>query len=310
MRSNTKKYLALLDVTEAKYYKRLLNVSKFVYSSFLYDLKNHGLDTAKANLRNVVPSEDLHKILEGIYSEAGLKGARLAYNELRATLKQEEKAGGFGRNARWIGSVLNYLKVHILEFAQSITETMKEDILAELSKVVQGEYTIDQVVEAIQNSKRPRARARVIARTEVVRAANVGHAAGAKEFPFEVNKKWVAAKDHRTRDSHRLVNNHVVDENGFFSVPLYKNGKPTGITEQMLYPGDAKASAANTINCRCRIVHEPKRDSQGNLIRRSTTSATVIPLRATPAQQLPLTGIAAIRKALSEAVFVGVKDSE
>jgi uncharacterized protein with gpF-like domain len=137
------------------------------------------------------------------------------------------------------------------------------------------------IVKNLQSTGLIEARANVIARTEIVRAANVGHSVAAKSFPYEVNKKWSAAKDHRVRHSHVFINGHMVDENDYFEVPVYKGDKKIG-TEPMLYPGDANASAGNTINCRCRVLYEAKRDTAGNLIMRNPAQAPVIPMRRVP----------------------------
>jgi hypothetical protein len=107
--------------------------------------------------------------------------------------------------------------------------------------------------------------------------------AGAREFPFEMSKKWNAAKDHRTRHSHVTVNGNQVDEEDYFKVPIYKGRAIIGYDE-MNAPGDPKASPQNTINCRCRITHIPKRDAQGNLIPRNANTARVIPLRSSNLQ--------------------------
>lgn len=299
-----KKYLALLKALEGKYYPQILNATNLVYSSFKRDLQTSGIDAARNNLQQLTASDSLLNIILDIYRDAGVKGARLTLTELRASIKGERKSLGFGQNAEWIQAVLNYLRFHALQFAQFITETIREDILKVLAKAVEEGWSVDRILDELDESGLPRARARVIVRTELVRAANVGHAEGAKAFPFEVNKKWIAGRDHRVRHSHRFVNNNLIDEYGYFDVPVYKGKTKIG-TEQMLYPGDAKASAANTINCRCRIVHEPKRDADGNLIRRSTTSATVIPMRRVTTE-IPAAGIAALKKALSKSVFIGV----
>ena len=306
-----KKYRIKFLAIESLYQKRFEKAIRFVYSSFLTDLKKHGLQVARSNLSNLLMDERIGNILSSLYNQAGLEGARWTYNELRVSAKEGMKAAFFGRNARWVQAVSNYLKINLFEFIAKITDTTKDDLLRLIQKGISEGWGIDKMVDEIESSEIPRARARVIARTEVVRAANVGHQIGAQSFPYEVNKKWSAAKDHRTRHSHRQVNNHVTDEDGTFRVPVYKGDKPTGQVDMMLAPGDPKAHPSNTINCRCRIIHEAKRDGKGQLIRRSTTSATVILLRTTsPVHTIPNIGIAAIRKALINAISVDVDKSE
>jgi uncharacterized protein with gpF-like domain len=211
-------------------------------------------------------------------------GAKMTAEELNAILrsvKKEQKAAGFGRNDEWIAAVINYLKIHMLGFVQDITNTMREDIIKILQRGIDENLTIPEIVANLRKTNLIEARATVIARTEIIRAANVGHSIAARSTPFEVNKKWNAANDSRTRHSHVFINQHMVDENDFFNVPIYEGDKKLG-TEQMLYPGDPNASAGNTINCRCRVTYLPKRDSAGNLVRRNTSQAPVVPMRQVP----------------------------
>jgi hypothetical protein len=281
--------------------------TKTIYQDFIKDLKEVGLDRAKTSLQQRTPPAILTKVIRIIYRRAALIGARMTYTDLQKRAKEEKKAFGFGRAQQWVAAVLDYLNLNLLEAVQGITETVRDDINRVLARVTEGEWTINQVVKALQTTTMPRARARVIARTELVTAMNFGHAEGAKSFPFEVNKKWIAGRDHRVRHSHRLINGNIVDENSTFEVAIYKNNKPTGATERMLQPGDPKATLANRVNCRCRIVHEPKLDANGNYIERQQNTAVVIPLRPPAGQVFPLQAVTAIRKALQEAVFVDVK---
>jgi hypothetical protein len=290
---------------EQQYTPKVRKVIKDLYSSFTSDLKAHGIEQAKSNLNQVAISPELLTTLTDMYSKAGVMGARLALSELKATLK-EEKAGGFGRNNRWIQSVKKYLQFNLYEFAAKILNTTREDILSLLGKGIEGKLSIDQIVKLFTESTRPESRTRLIVRTEINRAANVGHQIGAEDFPYEVNKRWISAHDWRVRHAHHDVDNHVTSENGTFNVPVYNGLVPTGQFVPMQAPGDPSAPASLTINCRCRITFESKRDGQGNLIpRRANNIAPVIPLRATPAQTIP--NIAAQAKALAASVYVDVK---
>lgn len=284
MKPNTK-YLLIITTLERLYAKKFASITKLQRSSFTSDLQANGLDVAKGNLLLSLINPDILTTLKGLYRRVGVQGARMTYNDLKAQVKEGQKASGFGRNERWIAEVLRYLQTYGLQFAAYISDTIKEDILKVLETAVEEGWSIDKIVYELSNSKLPAVRARVIARTELVRAMNVGHTIGAKELPFEVNKKWSAASDFRTRNSHKLVNGHITDEDGTFNVPVYKGKVKVGV-EKMLFPGDPKASASNVINCRCRVLYEAKRDSKGNLIRRST-SATIIPFGATLPARIP-----------------------
>lgn len=279
-------------------------------NSFISDLKGEGKDRALSNLNREVMDEDLTRTVRKIYREAGLMGARLQHSQLPklSELKKPGKKanGSLGRNEQWIRDVQDYLKLNLLSLVSNMTQTMKEDITRILEKGVENGWSIDQIVTELRRLDLVEARARTIARTEVIRAANVGHAVAAQSMPYETNKKWVAAQDHRTRHSHRFIHNHVVDENDYFSVPIYKGDKKIG-SDPMLYPGDPKASAGNTINCRCRALYIPKTDANGNIILRNPNEAPVIQLR--PAAQIPAAA-ASVAAVLKSRVHIGVEENK
>jgi uncharacterized protein with gpF-like domain len=172
---------------------------------------------------------------------------------------------------------------------------MRQDIINILQRGTDQGLGIDQIVAELRGIGLITNRARVIARTEVIRAANVGHSIAAASLPYEVNKKWSAARDARTRHSHVYINGHQVDENDTFKVPIYKGDINTGRFDEMQFPGDPNASASNTINCRCRVLYEAKRDENGNIVMRNPNQARVIPM--TPIERIPASGIAAALKA-------------
>lgn len=278
-----------ITTLETRFRPAILKIIVGFRKDFIKDLKENGISAARNNLSGQSMNADISKALISIYRTAGLTGARLQYAELSKHLKEvEKKAAGFGRNEQWVQGVMAYLRFHALKFVSNITETMREDILKVLEKGINEGWSIDQIVKQLQTSNIVIARAKVIARTEIVRAANVGHAVAAQSMPFEVDKEWSAARDHRTRHSHQKVNGNVTDELGTFKVAIYKGDKNTGLFDDMQYPGDPNASAGNTINCRCKVLYHAKRDSNGKIIMRDQNTARIIPMntpqRYTPAQ--------------------------
>lgn len=313
MTKNWKIFAQRTAQIEKRYVPFLKKVITSFRASVIADLKTHGTDQARSNLSQALIDEKMFTAVRKLYREAGLMGAQLQFSELpklsqlrnrRPKKSLTVKAGGqMGRNETWIRAVQDYLKLHQLDLVANMTETMKGDIIRVLEKGVEEGWSIDQIVKELQRVDIIEARARTIARTEVIRAANVGHSVAAQSMPYETNKKWVAAQDHRTRHSHRFIHNHVVDENGFFDVPIYKGDKKIG-TERMLYPGDAKASASNTVNCRCRALYIPKTDSNGNLIMRNQGLAPIIPMRSPAQNPAAASAIAAV---LKSQVHIGVE---
>lgn len=223
------------------------------YSSFIDDL-TLGIDYATHNLQFQAWNKDLIPTIRQIYATAGLRGAVSSYSYL----KRDMKYRGFGQNEQWTQQVLDYLQSYILDKAViPISETTKKYILFVISEGVKEGWGIDKIVSRIKDDQILENRARMITRTEVIRAANVGHTIGARAFPYEVTKSWSAARDHRTRHSHRLVNGEMVEEEEKFS-----NG--------LLFPGDPEGPAEEVINCRCRVIYKAKRDRSGRIIPRTT----------------------------------------
>lgn len=91
------------------------------------------------------------------------------------------------------------------------------------------------------------ARARTIARTEVIGASNAGamqqlELLGPDFMPQR--KTWVSTHDKRTRLSHAVADGQTVD----FVAPFTVGGA------KLDYPGDPDAPAEERINCRCTLV--------------------------------------------------------
>lgn len=112
---------------------------------------------------------------------------------------------------------------------------------------------IDQMVEAYQ--RRTLAyRATTIARTEAIRAANLGSLASVRAMldahpELTVEKIWIATKDDRTRDTHRQLDGKVVE--GLDAPFLVTNAK--GEQVAIRWPHDPTAPAELLINCRCTL---------------------------------------------------------
>ena len=98
-------------------------------------------------------------------------------------------------------------------------------------------------------SERWPARARTVARTEVMGAVNAGAFAGALRdaeqrgdpAPF---KTWLATEDTRTRPTHREADG----QRTLLREPFRVGGAP------LLFPGDPRGPAQEVINCRCTFL--------------------------------------------------------
>ena len=96
-------------------------------------------------------------------------------------------------------------------------------------------------------------RAEMIARTETTRSWSNGAHEAAMQSDAVKGKRWMAAMDARTRESHQMAHNMEVAKDK----PFVVGG------EECDFPGDSRLSAGNVINCRCTVSYltrEPKAD--------------------------------------------------
>lgn len=108
--------------------------------------------------------------------------------------------------------------------------------------------TVDQIAEALRKatrSKAVRARARMIAQTELHQASERAAIIAAKKTGMRLVKTWASMEDERVRPDHARANGQTVPINKPFIVGGYR----------MQYPGDPSAPANQVINCRCTAVY-------------------------------------------------------
>lgn len=130
------------------------------------------------------------------------------------------------------------------DLVSSVTDTTREAVRAALVTARQQGLSVTQTAKLIADTSFgaiTRARAQMIARTEVIGALNAGQFAAAVATGVMRSKTWVANLDDRTRDSHRAIAGETVDIGSAFS-----NG--------LRYPHDPLGSAAECINCRCSLT--------------------------------------------------------
>src|SRR5690606_28036470 len=89
-----------------------------------------------------------------------------------------------------------------------------------------------------------KARARVIARTEVGMASEAASDAAARATGLELTKEWMTAMDGRERPSHAEIDGAVVPMHDDFTLA-------TGV--RLKHPSDQSGPADEVINCRCTV---------------------------------------------------------
>jgi SPP1 gp7 family putative phage head morphogenesis protein len=244
---------------EAKYRGKVYKALKAQVRKFIENI-DRGLVETYVNLDLIQPYENLAGVLQAMYVKGGLYQANVTYGDVRL------KYRGFGFNEEWTRLIIEYFRQYILNKAVlPITDNTKEMVRKILSKAIEEGWSVEETVKEIMTKTNDlnKKRARVITRTESVRAMNHGALVGADKSLFVMEKVWITAKDERVRGSHRRLEGKKADVEDSFPDTVLK------------FPGDPDGEAKDVVNCRCTVGLVPKRDENGRLIRKPNISQLV-----------------------------------
>ena len=228
-------------------YQRLLKRYERKFTPVIYRAIKAQIDEyLKTRSFSDISSDPIFKALDRLYIEAGTAWALRVDKDIRRQLNLPRIGTGFGE--RMARLIRNQYGTDMLNMSEEITDTTKKRIRTILRDAVDANLTLDEVTRQIREQGVTDARARVIARTETIRAANGAAMANAEDKGYVYQKKWFAVMDNRTRHDHKKLDGTTVQKEQAFSI-VDKNG----ITQRMMFPGDDSlgASPAETINCRC-----------------------------------------------------------
>ncbi len=291
---------------EAKYQPKVEAV--LIHEGLLVTIRQHGIRAGEVYLGNVLNNPKLQLIIRQLYVDVGLKHAQMNYKRMRdevrlkgsgpfnyerptvhSTLIQQSKIiekeliiemqvkASFGFNPTWTKFIVDYLNRFLIEkITFEVSRTTRDELLKVLQQAITEGWSIDETVKRIENLPFTKIQAARIVRTEVNRAANVGAKAQSSTFAFEQNKEWISAEDNRVRGlkpsdhaNHVSLDGTTINEGDVF-VDI-RNG------DRLEFPGDPRASAASTINCRCSVAYVAKRDANGRLIPKRQTTTVIFP---------------------------------
>jgi len=208
---------------------------------------------------NAIQPQPLVEVLRLLYADCA-KWGNVVYNNL--TKKATRKARmPIGMSEAFISEILRYFNVDLLNDVQNIDNTTRNNILEALKIATEKGLSIDDTIKLITDTAITYNRARVIARTETVTAANMAASMAADKTGLLLTKTWISANDSRTRKDHVHVNGITIDKAEAFIVGGFK----------MMQPGDRGTAAMRTpakeiVNCRCTVGFEAKRDNTGRII--------------------------------------------
>lgn len=261
-----------MEVFEKMFVPKVFKAIRPQIQQFIEILKSEGIDSAKRWLHKQVMTPELMPVLEDLYKTVGVYFAKQTTREISAAAREGKKdidvdyeLKRFGVNAEWLQSIVNYFKQYLLDMVFNIAETTKKQIL-DLLKVAEDEgWGVDKIALKMESPELTLWRARLIVRTESVKAMRYGNDLAANKSIWVTEKMWIAAHDHRTRHSHRDVDGEATRTK--FRVERWKGNIFIGY-DMMDGPGDRNASIENVANCRCSDARRPVRDERGRLIRK------------------------------------------
>jgi hypothetical protein len=221
-------------------------------------IKTMKVSGTQAALTARYDNDRIVKVIRNLYEKVGMFYARLTRREINGSV--EKKA--FGVNEEMDARIIEALTKSLFRDVNSITESIKSQLLTIITKGQKEGWGIDKMAFAIEQAGLPLTRARLIIRTELAKAMNAGRAAAKDESEFETVEIWISAEDHRTRPSHAKANGYKIRSGEKFPIQKRKGG-----FDMMTGPGDPTASAENVCNCRCTCVTRALREN-GRLVRK------------------------------------------
>lgn len=255
------RFKVMLNRLDARYVGEVYSALKKQVGSFISDLRYGGFDYANRKLSITVLNANVEGVIRDIHHDAGVVMAQQTYSGLIKT-RDIKKYRGFSFNEEWARMIQEYFDRYLLDKAVlPISETTRDNILRTLKRAVDEGWGVEETVKELGDIDMLRSRAKLIVRTETVRAANYGVLVGADTYEYETEKEWLSVHDTRTRRRPRDYADHVVLDG-----QKRRNEEP--FSNGLQFPGDPNGSASETINCRCRVVIVPKRDRNGRLIPR------------------------------------------
>ena len=144
--------------------------------------------------------------------------------------------------------IQDFIGARANQLAGQVTSSTYAAIQQALQDGVAAGEDINRIAARVQDvfAQASTNRAKTIARTEVISAANGSASLAASQLPSDVaaGQEFIATRDDRTRDDHAEADGQIVA----MGTPFLVGG------ESLLYPGDPAGSAENVINCRCTVA--------------------------------------------------------
>lgn len=253
------------------------------------------------NALDYIDDTQLVKVVRNIYMDAGIVyGAKIRSDLVKQGVIKRTAVKAYagddepefkarmpiGFSQQMADLIAEYFKEDIFDTCDEITETTKELIRKVFTHAYSEGLSIDDIVKKLEDTELSKIRARRIARTETVTAANQGAMFVAKNTGLPLRKYWLSAHDSRVRGSkpedkgnHKIMDGQAVGIDDYFHLQNKVTIlQPGGRTQENGKP----VPKEEVINCRCCVIF---RKVNGNVPARKSTPKFI------PQQFVPATTI-------------------
>ena len=214
-----------------------------------------------------IPSFPIYTTLIELYKKVGPAWARVVRMD---GIKAD---GRMGFNEEIIALMQEYYGIDLLNDAEEINTYTRNIIRKTLTRAATEGLSINEIVRVLRTDPElGPMRARRIARTETVTAANGAAMIYAKKSGYQMKKIWLSIQDNRTRHNqlanHLTIDGTTIDYEEPFKLKSNKLGdifmQQPGVRTQ---PNGLAVPAVEIVNCRCTVAFQAKRDRNGRIIR-------------------------------------------
>ena len=224
------------------------------YTEALDAVKLYGHENIDEHLRSVIKTGPIENAFNLMYIQA----SDIAMTWRKNLLGQKDEVSDQVYGNHFQRQMQNFVRSKAGERIVNITGTTYDQIRnvvesATLQATEDGlsiSATRDLIIQYIADDYKEftTARAELIARTEMVTAANYATIEGAKSTGLEYRKFWSTSGLANTRESHTAAEADSIDRGGLREDELFSNG--------LAYPGDPVGSPEEVCNCRCSTLIE------------------------------------------------------
>lgn len=207
-------------------------------------------DYSRPDINKIV--DEYAEDIEAVLLPAAMRAGKLSSQAVASAFGSTFNATFFKNN---ITPVLQerIFKIVTTEITPSIEASLKE----KFATAIQDGWSLDRLVDNLGELKGNYA---TIARTEVLSASSQAERMQTNSELININaadravKEWHTSGSGKERDSHIEAGLRYGPGNGIPYTEEFELSSPSGMTEYCAEPRDASLSAANFINCQCRMA--------------------------------------------------------